>query len=376
MGFIKNEGVSNLQAKLTPIGKNTIINEGVKNVVSKFVLGDSDANYVTNKVITSSLISDTSFDSDSLYHNYQIKHKINYDVNSIYKNIGDENKVISDTNTYSDFSTYVNKLDNVYINKGVDNENLNVLKTISAPISENEILEFTSGKFSNTALKRINRSDYLVIPVDSFDGSIIDGQSINVRLDIGSKEINLYSAFSEGNNSPDDILMDNSSLVSAFSTNCVMLFSDDIAKPIADNTKSWGFGFKETTPYKKGKTQFNIFTPNNGGFGDTIVGYFLLDKGLIVIIDEYIISHREDIIETYVDGVMNYLNHKFEITCLINRNDFTLSTNPTYKAGSPIRVSEIGLYDDYNRLVGVAKFNEHLILDRTKPVVVSIVVNF
>ena len=107
---------------------------------------------------------------------------------------------------------------------------------------------------------------------------------------------------------------------------------------------------------------------------DKMVGYILLDLGLVVITDQSIInkfSETESVIsyKTYSEKILVYN----ELVCQINRNEFNRSRNTTYSSGNVIKASEVGLYDNTNKLIALAKFNKHLELTGTQPITISIV---
>lgn len=46
-----------------------------------------------------------------------------------------------------------------------------------------------------------------------------------------------------------------------------------------------------------------------------------------------------------------------EIPITLNQNEYNSTTNPTWDQQSPVQISEIGIYDDQNRLVAIGKLN-------------------
>ena len=50
------------------------------------------------------------------------------------------------------------------------------------------------------------------------------------------------------------------------------------------------------------------------------------------------------------------------ITCVVERDEFSTTNNRTYTSGDLIRVSEIALYDTFNNVIAFAKSNKQLII--------------
>lgn len=353
-----------LIAKITPKGKELIFSSGVKSLISKFCLGDSDANYLSPKLCTT-LPELSGCDCPSIFRNIDIENKLMYDVSGTpYKNIDNYNNIFSmkiETN-----ELYIKQHSVTKINRTHDQ---NLLKPFSLPVTDSEIAKYVYGDYSKTILKDIYQEDYMIVEFTNYS-DLING--LNLKMNIGLYE--LYSAYSKNTIDKDRTLFDDSLLVRSVANNMVLLFSDQVKKPKGSDERSWSTGFKTFKPYEKGGKETYFYDSNNLTISDNMVGYILLDKGIAVITNK-------DIIDSYIDSTieLDSQDEKIvvynEIVCQINRGEFISSTNPTYSVGDTIRVSEVGLFDRYNNLVAIAKFNKQVELTGLKPLTFSIVLS-
>lgn len=347
-----NNSQEKITVKFTPKGKHKILLQGLNNLFAKFSLGDSEVNYGVDQ---ENITEISGSNSNSIFHNVGIKHNVVVDNSgTIFKAITKQNNIISEANEtqYFNFSSIGNKIIIDRLNK----ENLGLLKMLGLPITKDD----------ETNLK-LYAEKYAVFPISGY-GDIIEG--LDLKITIGDEEF--YSAFGEGTSKPDATIFDDGNIVSPILMNAVMLFSDNVQRPRNDENLSWSTGHGKDKPYANGKSFYKINQKDFTIF-EKVAGYVLLDKGFVVITDQAIIDKLGDEIE--VTG--NYVNHKVfnEIICQINRGEFLKSTNPTYKSGSEVRVTEIGIYDATNTLIAIGKFNEELRLSGIKPYTFSIVLD-
>lgn len=365
MGFIKKNEII---AKITPSGKRKLIKKDIETLITKFGVGDSDANYYTNDKLDDNIV-DISGNSNTMFFQNNINNLVINNSNSKFKLLNDDDKYMVSYIQNDDFKTSF-KYKPIIVDRLNENSNNNLLKSINAPITTTEIGLYNFGVYAKNTYNGFYSEKYAIIPLD-YNGDIIDGNDLKITLD----KFELFSSLPNTTENPDITVFDDSNLSTSINTNMVLLFSDSVTRPISGG--NWSDGHLENKPYSNGKKLFDPFTENENGFGDKMVGFVLLDKGLIVIINDDIIKTIQNKeINVDVEGITlsDYL--AYEVVCNINRNDFTLSTNTTYNDGDAIRVSEIGLYDEFDDLIAIAKMSEHIVLDRTKPLTLSISINF
>jgi len=121
----------------------------------------------------------------------------------------------------------------------------------------------------------------------------------------------------------------------------------------------------------------NVYDDGYGNVYDstTHIGNIFYAQGLVVITNQ---SYQQLFINTFTVNFDNeYIIQENEVRCLINESDFNLSYNPTLVSGSYISGSlrnfatgsdftpyatQIGLYNDDNDLLAVAKFAKPLLI--------------
>jgi hypothetical protein len=384
MGFISNENSDiKLVAKLTPYGRQQILSNSNSNVVKFFSLGDSEANYNSPLPLSNGeipVMGGNVTGALTMADGYEIKHKIIVDslgntkkaveTNSNIINVGKERigqNIIDST-----------KLSQYIVNRNDFNSDarVNWLYSFGLPVTDNDKTLYNSvnnanGGFSDTALATLNNDKYLVISIDDLEfGELIDGKSIKVEVDTLVDTFNIYGTY-QNNLTPketqDNKLTEITTKASLISNNIIFLFSDKIQKPNNDATKTWASGYNKTRPYSvNGKELFNLTdNTSSGAVKDVCVGVAYLDKGIIVITHPTITNNYDTSDETAnnaqitLDSVVTKISQ--DVTCIIGRGEFTSSTNKTYN-NDDVRVSEIGIYDGSNKLIALAKPNEHLVI--------------
>lgn len=348
MGLNKQKDA--ITVKFTAKGKSRVMQQGLNNLFTKFSLGDSDVNYNVNEEYITDLSGDLSM---SIYYNIGIKNNVILDGSgTIFKQIDKQNNIISDSTVSNKF--IFNEDNKKIIIDRTKGENLGLLKILNLPIT----------KDSDTNLK-LYADRYAVYPIDSY-GDIIN--ALNLKISVG--DIDFYTAYAENTIKPDSTMFDDSVIVSNVLLNSAMLFSDAVGRPDNNKELSWADGFGEDRPYASGKSFYKI-NEKDFTISDNVAGYILLDKGYVVILNQGIIDELEDSIS--VEGKYENYTVFNEVVCQINRGEFLKSTNPTYKIGEMVRVTEIGLYDATNTLIAIGKFNKELKLSGVKPYTFSVV---
>lgn len=374
MGYINNS-VINLKSKLTPYGRQRLITNNNLSI-TKFALGDSDNNYNVFEPLAINEVPDISGDNNGLYlynggYNQDIKDKIFYKQNLQFKSIEPQNKIISEEFVELGFKQ-INLTDGNFINRNdINTDRLtNLFYSFNLPINNLEANKFNSinlsnGGFSDTTLKFLENEEILVIPIPSLNyGEIIDGKSIKLELQTNTGSPTLYEIYSTYSNKNDSLKLEDSRYYETFNKtsflgdNIALLFCDDIVNPNNDNSKSWSTGYGTKKPFSANKKPLYNFTTNNslGRVMDESVGVVYLDKGFIVITNTEIINS----VDLPLSGSTITYNSiikdiKQNITCIANRNEFFNSNNRTFSFNDSVRITEIGLYDNLNRLVAIAK---------------------
>tara|TARA_R110000772_G_scaffold17946_3_gene49899 strand:+ start:78133 stop:79323 length:1191 start_codon:yes stop_codon:yes gene_type:complete len=378
MGFINNTGNIELKAKLTPEGRRKLItNTNV--LISSFSLGDSDSYYDVFSGLTDNQIPEISGDNEGRDtnnggYNYIIKSTINYkptiqkkpvEIQSI--NVNSEVINLGYSTEYFSGGTITQNLINLN-NKSTDRL-VNLFYSFGLPLSDSDYSRYTgttstNGGFSDTALSGLAQNNILVIGISgSTYAEIIDGKTIRATISSSGTTYTLFSTFeNKGLSLPNEDInvLDVSTNITQFGPNISLLFSDDIQKPNTDATKSWGTGYGQNKPYSvNGKELYN-FRPNTntGIITDKAVGISYLDKGFLVITEPTIVNAFTGDTGTTItfDTIRNRVSQSF--TCIANRGEFAISTNPTWQSGDVPRISEIGLWDNTNTLIAVGKLNE------------------
>lgn len=374
MGFILNNDSDNtvFVAKLTPEGKKRIITKGFDGLVTKFGLGDSDANYNTNDILPDGYVPMVKS-----FHNSKINHVVNFSSSSQFK-VMENNDVYKHSNyNYGSFELISENIkdDLIIVNRSENDYKTNLLATFSLPISESDVEKFTSGIYSKSIYGKLYKDRYVIIPIDSSD-DMIDGLNPKIKLTIGGDIFEIRSSYSEGVMNPDSTMFDDNKLFNRIMLNSVLLFSDQIKTPI--NGDTWTKGDEFEKPYKNGKVKYSPFSEEVfNDYGDQPVGFFVLDQKFIVLFDDTIIDAIDDSDDVFIEVSANTINFDihYEYTCHVNRTEFINSTNPTYIVGEKIRVTEIGLFDDYDNLVAIAKPSQPIILNRSTPKSFQVVLN-
>jgi len=381
MGF-KSTG-DTLTARFTPIGRERLISN-TNSLITKFSLGDSDANYnVTSPLglgeiptLGGDLTPTSGVTTNSVTSNVKLNTKLYANATSTFKNVeaGSSRLVQSfeklGTTTLSGSSLSFNTI----VRSATTTDSLvNLYQSFKLPITSGNDYKFTgttfaNGGWSDTALSGIAATTILAIGIpEASYGDMLDGKQLAVSIDDTSGgTYNIYATFQnkQGNVAiEDNAYTESASQTKAFAPNYAFLFSDQIKRPNGDPTKSWATGFGTTKPFTgNGKSRFNLTTNNSLSLSaDTAVGVAYLDKGFLVITDPTIVNGASSATtaNTVTFGSVSSVVNQ-EITCMAPRGEFVRSTNPTFATGDTPRISEIGLYDNNNNLIAYGKTDIHI----------------
>jgi hypothetical protein len=380
MGYNSTATTITLTARLTPIGRERMISTN-NGLIKTFSLGDSDANYYTNLLLSTGEVP-------SIAGNIGVNNSIS---NSTTRAVGLKNALIVNssglltkavaTKSSSILSEYEavgyttvsgNNLTYSVINRTdyTTDAKTNLYYSFGLPITDANFTTFTAttsttNGYANTAFSGFAVNKILAIAINnSTYGDLIDGKTLKIDLPTTAGTYTIYSTY-QYNTQPLNILDstftdNNNSRSNIFGTNVSMLVSDSIMTPNGgDPTLSWATGYNLDRPFSyAGKKTYNYQTNTNLSLtADTLVGVAYLDKGFIVITNPTIVN-------AYVSSAATATTISFNsqsigvyqiINCVADRGEFGSSTNPTFEFNDTPRISEVGLYDDIGNLIAYAK---------------------
>lgn len=388
MGYQKTATTTTLIAKLTPLGRQLLVTN-TNNLITKFALGDSDANYDAVDALSSGTVPSlggnlglNNTSSNSVGNDTTIKFPLmtnglggnlksvdgaSINVTRVLQNLG-QNVDISGTN-----------ITQVVVDRNdVNTDSLtNLFTSFGLPLTEAEKATYTAttfekGGWSDTGLSGFANDKILIIAIDNSQyGENLDGKEIKLDLTTSASSYTIYSTFqNRGTNlsTLDATYKDSSKQTIGLGTSLGFLVSDDILKPNGGDTSlSWSTGFGTNKPFSVNKKRlYNLRTNTNlSATADTVVGIAYLDKGLLVITEPTIVDSFNSSYSatTGTSVTLNSVSTNViqNITCVAGRGEFGSSTNPTWTVGDSVRISEIGLYDNRNRLIAYGKFDRHVI---------------
>lgn len=382
MAFISSASTVTLTAKLTPYGRQQLLANS-NSIISHFSVGDSDANYRTTSELNFGDVPASAGQmnidgtlANSVTTGVSIKYKVLVDskgattkeVESTSNQIITTEKKVGVTTITGDTRVFL-----IDRTSGATSSLTNLFSSFGLPITETQQNLYTTitdvnGGLANTALSSLNQNKILVISIDSSKyGEMIDGRVIKLDLDISGTPYTIYSTYQRSLTSldvQDAKTSEISTKATLINNNIAFLFSDEIRKPNNNLFKSWGTGFNSVKPFSvNGKELFNLVTnTSNNTYADKTVGVAYLDKGIVVITEPEIVNYYTtgDTISVTFDSLVNEVSQ--DVTCIVNRGEFSKSTNPTYSTGDSIRVSEIGLHDLKGNLMAIAKSNKHIVI--------------
>jgi hypothetical protein len=382
MSFIPSASTITLTTKFTTFGRTQLLNNNL-NLITKFSLGDSDANYrVLNELSSGNVPEISGGLSTDIPSNVSIRSKLIVNNNGdLFKNLSSNNfisqneinlgvlEISANTRVFK-----INRLDTQ-----VD-ELVNLFSSFGLPITDSQKYMFdvsinSNGGFSDTAIKNINQDNVLVISLDRGDyGEMIDGRVLKLEITTTGSTYDIFSTYQKNLNPLEYQDVKTSELNSKYlflGDKIAFLFSDQIKPPNDDIDLSWSTGFNTVKPFSVNKKEQFNFTVNSRGDVDECVGVAYLDKGMFVITNQEIVSgYTNGLIKITFDSIINEVSKN--INCVIERGEFNSSTNPTYNSNDVLRFSEIGLYDDNDNLIAFGKTNKHVLLNSNQFMVLSI----
>lgn len=399
MGFIDSGATFTIKGKLTPVGRQLLITN-TNTLINTFVLGDSDADYTVFSGLTYGQVPDFSGDKNTVNNggnDYSMKSMLYYNGTTTAKPVEVSSLSINTSFNYLGVSTIEysgGSISQYIIDKSAGTTDLltNLFYSFGLPKSASELITFTGlssfqGGYNDTALSGLSSDKVLVISLKSNEyGEIIDGKLLKINLTTTASSYTIYGTF-ENQNVPltdyDNEIVETSASLSVFGNNRVLLFSDNIAKPNLDSTKSWSTGYATIKPFSSipQKETWNYVTNSALSLtADTPVGIAYLDKGFIVITDPTIVNDFDltGVTSTATTIEFNSVNSAVsqQITCIADRNTFVNSSNSTFTTGETPRITEIGLFDATNNLIAIAKTNRTYYKSANEIVVFNVLIEY
>jgi len=373
-----------LTAYFTPKGRERMISSN-SGLITKFSLGDSDANYYVTLPLTAGQIPCASGDltntsgvtSNSITTDVHMIDKLYATPTSFTKNVEiGSSTIVTNFDNIGQNSVPSSALTMNLIERSATTTDtlVNLYKSFRLPITVANDTTFTAktlnqGGYSNTALSGMAVTKILVVSIPQTTyGDMLDGKAVNVNLSgTTGGTYSIYSTFQnkQGNvASEDSRYTETSSQTTSFGTNYAFLFSDQIKRPNGNITKSWATGFDMAKSFTaNNKERYNLQTNSNiGQTADTSVGVVYLDKGIAIITDPIIVNDIILSAQTAQTVVFNSVSTSVsqEIVCIAGRGQFVRSNNSTFSDGDTPRISEIGLYDNNGTLIAYGKTDEQI----------------
>ena len=417
MGFISSATTVSITAKLTLAGRQRLLTQS-NQILTHFVLGDSDANYQTSGILSSGLVPANSGDlgenggvNDNIDVGVGIKNKLYLSNTQItIKSVESGSNVI--TNTTVPLGETVVSGDNLtytIIDKNDRTSSFtNYFESLRLPILESKKNLFTGttstkGGWLDTAFSGLATDKVLMVVVnnDSY-GELIDGKTIKTTLPIvtgytsggEATGITTYDCYSTFVNSGQYSLVqldarykDGSVFTNGlFGTDFPVSYmvSDNVQRPNDEGDKSWATGYDEFKPFSVNNKQLiNTKTVTPTGINvDKVIGVAYLDKGILAFTDPTIVNNiatdftgdtetgivTNDLglyyysggtFNTTVDSVVNNLVQN--VICIAGRGEFFRSTNPTIDINDEVRITEVGITDVTGEVLAIGKIDRQII---------------
>lgn len=399
MGFIATANTTTLTAKLTPFGRQKMVSTN-NALIATFSLGDSDANYYVPLTLSTGEVpakageegANSTF-SNSTAQNVSVKSPIIVNASGLLRKPVETQSVNILTDLLFNGYTTISgsNLTRVVIDR--DNYNtdalVNLFYSFRLPLNSNDDnvytgITYANGGYSDTALSAISQTKILAIAINNASyGECIDGKSIKIELPTSAGTYTIYSTYQNDGTSLkvlDANIRDTSPVTNYLGDNIAMLFSDNILTPNGGSgSLSWATGYGTQKPFTvNGKQLYNLQTNNSlATTADTIVGIAYLDKGFIVITNPQIIADYDSTTATGTTITFDSASTSVyqNVTCVANRGEFGISTNPTFSDSDVVRISELGLYDNLGNLLAVAKTDRQITKNINEFLTLSVKIN-
>jgi hypothetical protein len=427
MGFINSATTVTIRARLTNLGRQRLLT-GTSSVFSHFILGDSDANYNTETILSTGRIPVDSGDlgagnntNDNISQNVNINSKIFVTVAPTTKKIVEPNSSTVNMVTSEIGETILSGSNLTYLvidKNNTSSQNTNYFKSLSLPITSANINIYTgttsqNGGWLDTPFSGLGLTKVLMGVVNNSQyGEIIDGKSIKINLPVytgfttggvptGLTTYEIYSTFPRTTIPKSDLdnqYIDESSYPQSLfgrKINVAYLVSDNVKKPNNDSSKSWSTGYDTFKPFSlNNKELINVQTVSSTGINaDEIVGVVYLDKGIFAITNQTIVDNiatnfsgdtNTNIINnglglyyysastynTVIDSIQKDLVQN--IVCVAARGEFYNSQNETITVYDDVRISEVAITDIAGNVLAIGKTDRHIVKKKNDFVVFDV----
>lgn len=428
MGLISSANTISITAKLTLVGRERLLKES-SDILTHFVLGDSDANYRTSGLLSTGLVPANSGDlgekngvNDNIDKGVNIKNKLylsNTQV-TIKPVESGSNRLSITTVPLGETVVSGSNLTYATINKNdTTSPTTNYFESLRLPILQSQKIKFTGktssqGGWLDTAFSGLSENKVLmVIANNNSYGELIDGKSVKIKLPIVSgytsggtpTGVTTYDCYTTFVNSGQYSLVQLDALyrdVSVFTdglfgTNFPISYivSDNIQKPNNDATKSWVTGYDEYKPFSvNNKKLINTKTVTPTGINvDKIIGIAYLDKGIFAFTEPSIVNniavnvtgysdtntitnnlgfyyYSANTYNTTIDSIIN--NWTQNVICKAERQQFFRSTNATIDINDDVRITEIGITDVTGEVLAIGKIDRQIIKQKNDFVIFDV----
>lgn len=427
MGFINSATTVTIRARLTNLGRQRLLT-GSNTIFSHFILGDSDANYNTETMLSTGRIPVDSGDlgagnnsNDNISENVGINSKIFVTVAPTIKKSVEPNssKVNIVTSEIGETILTGSNLTYLQIDKtDTASQNTNYFKSLSLPITDSTINIYTgttsqNGGWSDTPFSGLGVSKVLMGVINNNQyGEIIDGKSVKISLPVysgftsggtptGITTYEIYSTFPRTTipkTELDNQYIDESSYPQSLfgrKINVSYLVSDSVKKPNNDINKSWSTGYDSFKPFSlNNKELINVQTVSSTGINaDEIVGVIYLDKGIFAITNQTIVNniatdfsgdtdtniinnslglyyYSASTYNTVIDSIQK--DFVQNIVCIAARGEFYNSQNETLTVYDDVRISEVAITDIAGNVLAIGKTDRHIVKKKNDFVVFDV----
>jgi hypothetical protein len=427
MGFINSATTVTIRARLTNLGRQRLLT-GSNTIFSHFILGDSDANYNTETMLSTGRIPVDSGDlgagnntNDNISENVGINSKIFVTVAPTIKKSVEPNssKVNIVTSEIGETILTGSNLTYLQIDRNDSaSQNTNYFKSLSLPITDSTVNIYTgttsqNGGWSDTPFSGLGVSKILMGVINNNQyGEIIDGKSVKINLPVytgftsggtptGITTYEIYSTFPRTTipkTELDNQYIDESSYPQSLfgrKINVSYLVSDSIKKPNNNINKSWSTGYDSFKPFSlNNKELINVQTVSSTGINaDEIAGVIYLDKGIFAITNQTIVNniatdfsgdtdtniinnslglyyYSASTYNTVIDSIQK--DFVQNIVCIAARGEFYNSQNETLTVYDDVRISEVAITDIAGNVLAIGKTDRHIVKKKNDFVVFDV----
>lgn len=400
MGFNTSSVNVSLVANLTPLGRQRFATNTEKALITSFALGDSDANYFASNALTSGQVpaesgnvGPNSTASNSTSPITGLKSFLVVNGNGITtKPIESKSKSVVVNQVYNGLTTVsAASLTHNLINRNDYNTDslVNLYYSFGLPLSSAYDVNFTgttyaNGGYSDTGLSGLAQTSIVVIGINNASyGEVIDGKQLKIHFETSASTYDIYGTFlnfGQSRTVADTAYRDSSVVSNNFDLNIAYLYCDSIQTPNNNPSLSWSTGFGLNKPFSLNGKQFGNFLTdtNTATSADTVVGVAYLDKGFIVLTHPTIVSQYSASATTATTVTFNSLSTEVyqTVSCIADRGEFGVSTNPTFTNGDVPRVTEVALFDNIGNLIAIAKTDRQVLKNINEFMAFGVKINF